>query len=327
MRLVNRSTVLFLGLASIGLVACGGDDGGTGDDDDINPNGTNNTFVVSKVALPNSAAESTTLGLDIDDKMNDGVDNQLGMLLASIRSLAPGLNLQMSLDEQVDQGGIILLANVKATDLANATGVGMWVYEGANPNPPACTDASDTVCRKHLAGTGMFELEAGTDTDAKLAGTIMAGTFKGGPGTVNLAIALSDGPPISLPLQRAKAEIAITANGFGTGSKLGGAISNADIDGTVMPAIHTTVTTTIDRDCTGPRTPPSCGCTSGSSGASILGFLDGNDDCNVSLQEVKDTVNGILTPDIDLDGDTVNDAVSLGVGVSAVKGTFTVPAQ
>lgn len=327
MRLVNRASVLFLGsIVSAGLVACGGDDGG-GDDDDIDPNGTNNTFVVSKVTLPTNATEATALGLDIDDKPNDGVDNQLGTLLASIRTLAPGLNIQMSLDEQVDQGGIILLSNIKATDLTNASRVGMWVYVGDDSmvTPAACMDASDTTCRKHLAGTGMFALDSTSPTDAKLAGNIIAGTFKGGPGTVTLQLALSDGPPISLPLQKAKAEIAVSANGFGTGSKLGGAISQTDIDGTVNPAIHTTVTGIIDRDCTGTRTPPSCGCMSGSSGASVLGFLDGNDDCNVTVDEVRMTVDGILTDDIDLSGDGVNDAVSLGVGVSAVKGTFTVP--
>lgn len=326
MRLVNRSTVLFMGsIASLGLVACGGDDGGTGDDD-IDPAGTNNTFVVSKVTLPTNATEATALGLDIDGKANDGVDNQLGTLLASIRTLAPGLNIQMSLDESVDQGGIVLLANMKAKDLVSSSGVGFWVYQGANPTPPACTDVSDLVCRKHLTGTGAFEIEAGTATDAKLAGNIMAGKFTGGPGNITLQIALG-ADPIDLPLQLAKAEINVSANGFGAGSKIGGAISQADIDGKVNPAISATVNESILRDC-GPiamRTGANCSCMAGSSGLSILGFLDTNDNCDVTLEEVKTTVNGILTADIDLDQDGANDAVSLGVGVTSVKGTFTVP--
>src|SRR5262245_32683407 len=52
------------------------------------------TFIVSKLQLPSNASESVALGLDIDNKPNDGIDNQLGMLLASIRSLAPGLTPQ-----------------------------------------------------------------------------------------------------------------------------------------------------------------------------------------------------------------------------------------
>jgi len=326
MRLVNRSTVLFLGsIVALGLVACGGDDGGGDDDDDvINPAGTNNTFVISKISLPTNATEASQLGLDIDGKANDGVDNQLGTLLASIRSLAPGLNLQMSLDEQVDTGGIILLSNIKATDLASAAGVGMWVYQGDTPTPAPCTDANDTICRKHLTGTGMFGIKANTPTDAKLAGTIMAGKFTGGPGEITLQIALSDAGAIDLPLKKARAEIAVTANGFGAGSKIGGAITQAHIDSKVIPAIHTTVVGIVARDCPKPM-GTNCNCMAGSSGLSVLGFLDGNDDCVVTVEEVKTTVNGILTPDIDLDGDMVNDAVSLGVGVAAFKGGFTVP--
>jgi hypothetical protein len=314
---------LFLGsIVALGLVACGGDDGSSGDDD-IDPAGTNNTFVISKISLPTNATEATMLGLDIDDKANDGVDNQLGTLLASIRTLAPGLNIQMSLDDQVDTGGIVLLANVKATALDNASGVGLWVYQGDMPMPAPCTDPNDTVCRHHLDGTGTFGIKAGSQTDAKLAGSIMAGTFKGGPGRITLQLALSAGAPIDLPLQKAKAEITVSANGFGTGSKLGGAISQGDIDTVVNPAIHTTVTGIIDRDFTGARTPPCGGCLSGWCGGWVLGFLDGNNDCRVTVAVVMTTVDGILTDDIDLDGDTVNDAVSLGVGVSAVKGGFT----
>src|SRR5690349_14326632 len=138
MRLVNRSFVCIVGALSLGLIACGGggdDDGGT----TIDPAGTNHTYVASSLNLPEHAAEAMTLGLDIDNKANDGVDNQLGMVLGSIGALAPDLDLQASVDEQVDQGSIILLANVKAKDLASASGVGLYVYLGQNPTPAACT--------------------------------------------------------------------------------------------------------------------------------------------------------------------------------------------
>ena len=41
--------------------------------------------------------------------------------------------------------------------------------------------------------------------------------------------------------------------------------------------------------------------------------------------EVDTIVNGPLSLDIDLKGDAVSDAVSLGIGISAVAGTFTPP--
>ena len=329
MRLVKNSAVLFMGsLVSLGLVACGGDDGGD-DVETIDPTGTDNTFVISKISTPNTANEATGLyGLDIDEKENDGNDNQLGTLLASIRTIAPGLNIQASLDEQVDSGSILLLANVKAKELTNTGGVGLWVYQGDTDTamPLPCTDLNDTTCRKHLSGSGTFTLAAGAQTDARLSGKIMGGTFKGGPGTVTLQLALSAGAPIELPLQKAKAEITVTANGFGAGSKIGGAIAEADIDGKVYPAILTTVGESITRDCPTPGPGPDCVCVMGSSGASILSFLDTDMNCVVTLAEIKTTVDGLLTKDIDLDNNGQNDAVSLGVGVAAVKGMFPVPA-
>ncbi len=341
MRLVNRSTVLFLGsIVTTSLIACGGDDGGG--DDVIE--GTDNLYAVSKVQLPASANEATMLGLDIDGvsgDSNNGIDNQLGTFLGSLRGIAPGLNLQMSLDESVDQGSLALLSNVKATALDNASNAGMWVYIGDTADgaitPAPCTDMNDTVCRHHLDGTGMFAIKPGTATDTKLAGTVMAGTFRGGPGTINLQLSLNAGsPPLDLPLQNARAEIKVTATGFGAGSKLGGGIKQSDIEGKIHPAIEAIVDDLVMRDCPAPRTPPTCGCMASSTGASVLSFLDTAQpkDCDVSLAEVTSTLNSLLTTDMDLfdaagnpGTDGANDSVSLGIGVQAVKGTFTLPAQ
>jgi hypothetical protein len=336
MRLVSRTSICFVGALSLGLGACGGggDDDGGGDDT-IDPSGTNNTFVVTDITLPTNGASAMTLGLDIDGKANDGVDNQLGMVLGSIGALAPSLNLQMSLDEQVDKGSIILLANLKAKDLANASGVGLYVLIGDNPNPPACTDATDMVCGKHLAGTASFDIAASSPPDAKLAGRIISGKFcspsdctKPGSGTVTLQIALAGGLPIDLPLQKAKAELTgISAAGF-TGGKIGGAISQTDIDNNVVPAIAETVRSSFDETCDVGGTPPNCGCMpADSTGATLRGLFDKapTQDCMITDAEVKSVVGGFLTPDIDLNGDGTNDALSLGIGVKAVKGTFTAP--
>ena len=326
-----RTPALVGAILSLGLLACGGgddDDGGDGGGT-VDPNGTNHTYVVSGVDLPTNASEAMALGLDIDGKPNDGVDNQLGSVLGSIGALAPSLNLQMSIDEQVNNGSLTLLVNLKATDLASAGGVGMWVYLATDQITPApCTNPDDaTTCRKHLAGTGMFTVDSTGPTDAKLVGTIMGGTFTGGPGTVTLQISLAGGAPIALPLQKARAEIkGISATGFGTGSKIGGAVTQTDINTTVIPAIGETVRTSFADSCMVGGTPPSCGCMSGSTGATLKNLFDKTpNDCMITDAEVMSVVSGFLTPDIDLDGDGTNDALSLGLGVTAVAGTFTVP--
>jgi hypothetical protein len=318
-----------VGALSLGLIACGGG----GDDDDggttIDPTGTDHLFVASALNLPENAAEAMTLGLDIDNKANDGVDNQLGMVLGSIGALAPDLDLQMSVDTQVDQGEIILLANVKAKDLASASGVGLYVYLGDNPNPPACTDANDTVCRHHFTGSATFDIADGSPTDAAIGGRIVNGKFTGGPGTVNLQIALSGGVPIDLPLQKAKAEItSVQASGWM--GKIGGAISQDDINNNVVPAIGNTVRSSFDETCMTMAeggTAPNCGCTAGGTGETLRGLFDKTpNDCNITDPEVMAVVSGFLTPDIDLNGDGTNDALSLGIGVTAVGAVFTPPA-
>lgn len=336
MRLVNRTSICIVGALSLGLAACGGGDDDDGGSETEDPNGTNHTYVVSDLTLPTNAAEAMMLGMDIDGKANDGVDNQLGMVLGSIGALAPDLNLQMSVDEQVAQGSIILLANVKATDLTNASGVGLHVYLGDNPNPPACTDANDTVCGKHLAGGASFDIAATSPTTATLVGRILSGKYcapsdcsKPGTGAVTLQISLGAGVPIDLPLQKAKAELnGITATGI-TSGKIGGAISQTDINTNVIPAIGNTVRTSFDESCDVGGTPPNCGCVADSTGATLRGLFDKppTADCTITDAEVMAVVAGFLTPDIDLNGDGTNDALSLGIGVKAVAGTFNPPAQ
>jgi hypothetical protein len=320
-----------VGALSLGLVACGG---GSDDDDGetIDPAGTNHLFVASALDLPENANEATMLGLDIDEKPNDGVDNQLGMVLGSIGTLAPDLDLQASVDTEIAEGGIILLANLKAVDLVNARGVGFYVYLGDNPNPAACTDPNDTVCGRHLAGGASFDIAASSPTDAALAGRIVSGKYNGGPGNVLLQISLAGGTAIDLPLQRAKAELTgVNAEGWTTG-KIGGAISQEDINGNVVPAIGNTVRTSFDETCEvggNPAADPACGCEADSTGATLQGLFDKapTEDCMISDAEVMAVVSGFLTPDVDLSGDGTNDALSLGIGVEVVPATFTPPAQ
>ncbi|HUQ03578.1 MAG TPA: hypothetical protein VM261_13865 [Kofleriaceae bacterium] len=307
--------------------ACGGggdDDGG----ETIDPTGTDHTFVAATLNLPENAAEAMTLGLDIDGKANDGVDNQLGMVLGSIGALAPDLDLQMAVDEQLAQGDIILLANLKAKELVNSGGVGFYVFLGDMPTPAACMSDTDMVCGRHLAGGASFA--SVMDTDAALAGRIVNGKFTGGPGNVNLQIALGGGVPIDLPLQKARAELnSVSATGW-TSGKIGGAISQEDIDTNVVPAIGNTVRTSFDETCAtntqGGTMANMCMCTAGETGETLRGLFDKMPyDCNITDAEVQMVVSGFLTPDIDLDGNGTNDALSLGIGVTAVAATFTVP--
>ncbi len=321
---------------SFGLFACGGDDGGGGGGgggiEDVDPAGTHTQYVVDTLLVPANATQSSNVAQDLD---GDGVeDNALGGLLGALGSTA-GLDLQTSVDDQLDAGSFILLASIKATGLTNANNVGTFVFFGENPTPAACTDPLDQdTCGKHLNGSASFEIAANSPTDALMVGTLAGGGLTAGPGTVSIELPLGD-EAIQLDLIAAHIDVTVTADGL-TSGKLGGAITEDDVDTKLMPAVQSLIAGLITDDCT--PVGEDCGCVNGSSGSQVLDFFDSNNDCMVPLAELN--ANSLIdatirNPDLDLldatgafnpNSDGVNDSLSIGVGFSAVGATFPLPA-
>src|SRR5690348_12968908 len=159
MRLVRFGTCSLVAFISLATAACGGGGGGD-DDDDTPPEGDHYHYVTDSVLVPTTSNEVQTYGMDIDSDQPDGdagIDNQLGSVLAALATM--NFEIQATVDTSVDQGSIILLADYQTVDFANAAHTGLQLYLGDNPNPPACTDASDTVCRHHLDGTATFDID------------------------------------------------------------------------------------------------------------------------------------------------------------------------
>jgi hypothetical protein len=292
--------------------------------------GSDYSFVVSRLRLPGSVNEATLLGLDIDDVPGDtmnGIDNSLGTVLATFTG--QGLGWQPAIDSGIDRGVVLSLPRLRATDLGDADGVGLWLHRGQSSAPAACDGPADTTCRKHLTGTASFELAFGSSLDEPLVGTLRRGRFVGGPGRIRLFLTLSAGrAPVELPLYRTRAEVIVTSSGFAVGSKVGGAVRQVDLEASLHPAVRDQVFDVVAVDCgPPPRTPPACGCMSGSLGATLMNLMDTSSprDCAVSLSEVTAFLNPIINQDIDLDGDGSKDAVSLGVGLEAVSASFAAP--
>lgn len=292
--------------------------------------GDDHGFVVSRLRIPRSVNDATTLGLDVDELPGDtmnGIDNSLGMSIGVFSG--QGFDWQRNVDDGVDRGAGLLLPRLRAVDLRDADGVGLWLHRGRSAAPPPCDGPDDTVCRKHLTGAAAFDLVIGSTLDEPLVGSLRGGRFVGGPGRVVLLFSLGAGrAPVELTLHRAKAEVIVTPTGFADGSKLGGAIRQEDLEQSLHPAVRDLVFDTVAADCAPPpRTPPACGCMSGSTGATFLNLMDtaAPRDCTVSLVEVTSFLNPIINQDIDLDGDGSKDAVSFGVGLEAVGARFATP--
>lgn len=317
-----RPTLLAAAAILPSLVACGGDDG------QPVPEGTHYHYVANKVFVPTSGSEAQKYGLDLN---NDGtVDNALGQVLSALGSM--GFNLQETLDTAVNEGSIILLADFQTKDFNASSAAGIQVFLGENPMPAACNGTDDTTCGHHLDGNGMFSVAANSPQNAALAGKIVGGTFKGGPGKLSLQIALGGTDAIQLDLIGARAQASgITDSAIGTASSGGiifaGAVTKEDLDNKVIPAIQSQIAPLIERDCTDPTMPPACGCMDGSTGKQILGLFDTNPkDCAVSVDEIKGStlIMSLLSPDVTVDGKM---ALSLGIKATAVKATYTVAGQ
>lgn len=319
------------------LVGCGGEGGGDGDPP---PEEEGHTFVVDSLIVPATPAEAvSTYGLDIDGKEGDadrGIDNALGRTFVTLSDTA---DVGAAVKAGVDAGSIILLVDVRTPNLTADARVEVGMYVGANPIPAACENDQDQTCRRHLDGAASFELAAGTPTDTVLTGSLAAGGFlmSAGdePGRVALPFpALDGGEPVVVELVGARISIqAVSETGLTSGI-LGGAIPADDFEETVLPSFHQGLAAQVAADCTG--TPPSC-CTPDSGGEGILQFFDpASDDCMVSFDEFRNNyfLSLLLNPDVDLfdasgaynpNSDGVNDALSLGLGFSAVTATFPAP--
>jgi hypothetical protein len=320
MRSVHRSLLFLASAVSLSLAACGGGDDGGDDGDDTGPTGTHTQSVLNKMILP--VGPNDDLKMDIDG--NGRTENRLGSILATLQSQSGGeLDLQASIDRGVNTGDITLLGDIQAEALTTATNAGFRVYLGMIQSPVACTNPDDdTTCGQHLQGTGSFVAEP---SDALVKGNIVNGRFTGEDGELTLKLAL-EGTLIDLNLIAAKAELTVTADGITEGI-IGGAITKAELDTNVIPAVGATIQNIIEDDCVG--TPNEggadlCGCPSGT-GRTLRGLFDTDNSCEVTQTEVSDSpfIRTLLSPDLDLLEPTMQaDSLSVAVGITTVKATW-----
>jgi hypothetical protein len=319
---MNRLSVL----SSMSLIACGG--GGGGGDTVITPTGPHTQYVVNAANVPTNPTQVKSFGLDLGspkaNKQDGMVDNQLGTVLSTLSTM--GFKVQDGITTAMQDGSIILLADIQSEDFMSSDAAGISILLGANPMPAPCSDPpANTMCGNHLKGTGSFTVAANSPMNAALAGKISGGTFDAGPGDVTLQITLGGATPISLALQHARAQVqGISATAI-TSAVIGGEVSQADINSQVIPAVQQQLPPLIMRDCPNP-VPPNCNCVAQSTGATILSLLDTNHDCMVTVDEIENNslIKSLLAPDVcTQDSCDTPDALSIGIQATAVHGTFT----
>jgi hypothetical protein len=279
--------------------------------------GNHARYVVDKVTVPTTSALAHMNGLDIN---GDGtVDNKLGSVLATFTTM--GFNPQPAVDDAVSRGQILMLADLQTSDFMTATAAGFTLYIGENPQPAPCSSGTDTVCRHHLQGNGMFDAAA-TPRDPAIVGDIASGTLLTTTTGGKLPVQVSfGGPPLTLELVGARAKVSATATHM-TAGIIAGAVTMTDLNASVFPALQGVLMTAVTANCTNLSSPPTCGCATGSQGAILIGLFDTNHDCMISTQELTSNslVQALFAPDVTIDG---QQAISVGLGFTAVKATFT----
>ncbi len=289
--------------------------------------GAHHRYVVSHELLPMNNNQARDFGLDLDD--DNVIDNQLGMVLGTFSSM--GFEAQTTADRLVDDGGILMLLDVQSDDFTTMLNAGLSIFSGATPMPAPCASSADTVCRRHLAGTGGFTVAPTSARDPQLIGAFTNATFAThqSSNVLHIQLAVVDGAsaPITLGLIGARVKATGVRATRITSLNLAGGVPATEIHTTLIPGLHSGYAAAVQRDCSSSGTPPGCGCAPGSVGGNALGLFDGNlagtqKDCKVSLAEVEGSsvVQALLVPDVMIDGTM---ALSLGIRVDAVAATFT----
>ncbi|MBS1123786.1 MAG: hypothetical protein H6Q90_6014 [Deltaproteobacteria bacterium] len=296
-------------LAVVWLAGCAGDD--------LRLDGVHYQYVVSELRVPTNAVTARENSLDLDG--NDSTDNQLGQVFGALNQ--NGLGVGDTAREALLRGGLVMLADLETTDFENTKISGFTTYLGSDPDPAPCLDpARLESCGQHVLGQGHFSVDDSSASDHAVA-PIVDGVFIDTVGVLPVEIAIDPSMPIRLDLRGARVRLSQLSEGHVSGI-LGGGITQADIDGVVIPQATAQMNRIVQAECAQPSGQPPCGCLGR---ADLLQYVfDDDDDCQIEVGEISTNslVRSLLDPDIVVDGQPL---LSFGVGVELATATFTAP--
>jgi hypothetical protein len=328
---IARLVVVLTVLPSAVLTGCGGGGGSSQTD-----GGTasaeawdfpEHQFVIDRLRLPLTEAESQQLGFDLN---GDGLpDNLLGSILVSFGSSMGATSPQTSVDESVAAGRTILLIDLFARDLQSEPLSNLWLLLGTAADPPLTTGPPP--------GSAWSAAPDGP-LDSILGGAIAGGhaLYGGTGGRLRVDFPITDEESLAASLEAARAEFDVAVDGSTLDlartsgavnpdlGRIGGAISRESLDTEVMPSLARIMQGQVVKKCT--MNAGVCECVPNTGGAAVQRLFDENGDCSVTLEEFVGNalVQTALAGDVELPDGTMG--LSLGFGFHAVTATFTHPA-
>ena len=274
-------------------------------------------YVIDRVTLPTTSAESSKFAL-----VHKGAKfNALGNILALLVTSAPSMDVQAAVQNDICRGKTVDLLRVKAKSLSSTPAILAHSWVGADAkcctssncldsfNQTKCNSSAITKC---FSGSGSFTADPKYPKAMILGGSISGGQLKLGPGKLIIRIALSTYGSMDLAMMGATMQGNITSTGI-TNGILSGGIPQSVINNSMVPNL----TSMLDATYKNPSTD--------SSTKAMLGTLfDTNSDGTISTAEIKNNalIKTFLTGDVDVDGDGIKE-LSLGIGFNAVKASIT----
>lgn len=266
------------------------------------------SYVSDTILLPATNTEAATYGRNLDGVA--GRDNALGTFFALLA--AQGLDLVSLNSSSISSGELLMLHTLRADSFANTRNA-TWQVRYSDPVPDP-----------DLTGSGTFTPSPAMPRSSRLPARIKDRHVKTSQGIVPAVLDLGAGP---ITLNVTKAVLSATCSRSAcTGGRLNGAVTKAQVDTVLVPALVQLFQPIVDRDC-----PVAPTCTDGSMGKTLEDLFDADQDGTITTEELlgNSLVQAVLAPDLDLQNakgapghDGVADALSFGLGFSAVRATL-----
>ena len=287
----------------------GGDSGTTGADagGKLSCNGDCHDYVLDRILLPTSSAQSKTYGL----KKGGQTYNAFGDLMVLIGSQVSSLNLQQDVDLSVYSGKTLMLVRLKAASLTTTPAAMGQTWLGDTMT--CCTDTSSvSACKsqaksKCFSGTSALAVANISPKDMIFSGAINGGKVTLGPAKLILPLEIKGLGKLNLSLVGVTLTASANASGLISGV-LSGAVPNSEMNSKLIPGVASLVDKEYKDASTDQKTKDL-----------LKSLLDTNKDGSITAAELKANVllGNLLAGDVDADGDGSKD-FSLGLGFNAV---------
>ncbi|MFH2005069.1 MAG: hypothetical protein ABI333_00650 [bacterium] len=291
---------------------------------DLSESGDDYDFLASQIFLPDDQQTSTEIGMDLD---GDGlVDNKLGVVIATLAETSPDYDVNAEIAAAMAAGEILIVLRQRVDQFGDDDAVVLQVLKGVIHDASPIFDGNDEL-----------ELDPSASTNEYLCGSLTGDELRAGPDAIHMPFPLPGMGALTFHLQQVQVLGETTETGW-TSVLLGGGVPAAEIDTVLYPALLGWMNKIIQEDPNGSLAQGVTDLLDGTCDSSIPGCentVPGEGECDATADPPVITETEIrcsqimlqaLAPDVDLDNDGTNDAISVGMRiVAAVPVTIVTP--